>query len=137
MRASTYVACHPNAGLPNALGGYDEQPHDTSRYLREFAEAGLVNLVGGCCGTTPEHTRQIVATVDGVRPRRVPQPRTTPRFGGLEPFAIGPDTGFAVIGERTNITGSARFRTLSSRATTARRSRSRSTRSAAARTSST
>jgi 5-methyltetrahydrofolate--homocysteine methyltransferase len=110
--AGTYVACHPNAGLPNALGGYDEQPHDTSRYLREFAEAGLVNLVGGCCGTTPEHTRAIVAAVAGIRPRRVPAPRGTPRFSGLEPFEIGPDTGFVVIGERTNVTGSARFRRL-------------------------
>jgi 5-methyltetrahydrofolate--homocysteine methyltransferase len=110
--AGTYVACHPNAGLPNALGGYDEQPHDTSRYLREFAEAGLVNLVGGCCGTTPEHTRAIVESVAGIRPRRVPAPRTTPRFSGLEPFEIGPDTGFVVVGERTNVTGSARFRRL-------------------------
>ena len=110
--ASTYVACHPNAGLPNALGGYDEQPHDTSRYLREFAEAGLVNLVGGCCGTTPEHTREIVAAVSGLRPRRLPAPRPNPRFSGLEPFVIGPDTGFVMVGERTNVTGSARFRTL-------------------------
>ena len=110
--ASTYVACHPNAGLPNALGGYDEQPHDTSRYLRVFAEAGLVNLGGGCCGTTPEHTRDIVAAVRGLRPRRLPAPRPNPRFSGLEPFVIGPDTGFVMVGERTNVTGSARFRTL-------------------------
>jgi 5-methyltetrahydrofolate--homocysteine methyltransferase len=71
--ASTYVACHPNAGLPNALGGYDEQPHDTSRYLREFAEAGLVNLVGGCCGTTPAHIRAIAEAVRGLAPRALPK----------------------------------------------------------------
>ncbi|HEY3544011.1 MAG TPA: homocysteine S-methyltransferase family protein, partial [Gaiellaceae bacterium] len=67
--ATTWVSCHPNAGLPNAMGGYDEQPHDTSRFLAEFARDGLVNLVGGCCGTTPEHVRQVVAAVDGIPPR--------------------------------------------------------------------
>ena len=70
--ASTYVSCHPNAGLPNALGLHDEQAEDTSRYLRAFAEDGLVNLVGGCCGTTPEHTHAIVRAVEGLPPRRVP-----------------------------------------------------------------
>jgi 5-methyltetrahydrofolate--homocysteine methyltransferase len=110
--ASTYVSCHPNAGLPNALGLHDEQAADTSRYLRAFAEDGLVNLVGGCCGTTPEHTRAIVRAVEGLPPRRVPEPSTRPRFSGLEPFVIGPDTGFVVVGERTNVTGSAKFRRL-------------------------
>ena len=110
--ASTFTACHPNAGLPNPLGLYDEQPHDTSRFLREFADAGLVNVVGGCCGTTPEHTRAIVEAVRDVRPRTVPAPRTRPGWSGLEPFEVGPDTGFVVVGERTNITGSARFRRL-------------------------
>src|SRR6187399_3467101 len=71
--ASTYVSCHPNAGLPNALGLHDEQAADTSRYLRAFAEDGLVNLVGGCCGTTPEHTQAIVRAVDGLAPRNVPE----------------------------------------------------------------
>jgi 5-methyltetrahydrofolate--homocysteine methyltransferase len=110
--ASTYVSCHPNAGLPNALGLHDEHAADTSRYLRAFAEDGLVNLVGGCCGTTPEHTHAIVRAVDGLRPRRVPERSTLPRFSGLEPFVIRPDTGFVVVGERTNVTGSARFRRL-------------------------
>jgi 5-methyltetrahydrofolate--homocysteine methyltransferase len=110
--ATTYVSCHPNAGLPNALGGYDEGPHDTSRLLREFAEDGLVNVVGGCCGTTPEHTQEIVAAVAGKTPRTLPQRPRRPRFSGLEPFEIGPDTGFVMIGERTNVTGSARFRRL-------------------------
>ncbi len=110
--APTYVACHPNAGLPNEFGTHDELPADTSRYLHEFARDGLVNVVGGCCGTTPEHTRAIVALSKGLSPRQVPQRRPAPRFSGLEPFEIGPDTGFVMIGERTNVTGSARFRRL-------------------------
>jgi 5-methyltetrahydrofolate--homocysteine methyltransferase len=110
--ASTYVSCHPNAGLPNALGLHDEQAEDTSRYLRAFAEDGLVNLVGGCCGTTPVHTHAIVRAVEGLPPRRVPARSSRPRFSGLEPFVIGPDTGFVIVGERTNVTGSARFRRL-------------------------
>ena len=108
--ATTYVSCHPNAGLPNPLGLYDEQPGDTSALLRGFAEDGLVNIVGGCCGTTPEHTAQIVDAVRGLPRRRIPEPPARPRFSGLEPFEIGPDTGFVMIGERTNVTGSARFR---------------------------
>jgi len=110
--APTYVSCHPNAGLPNALGLHDEQPADTSRYLRAFAEDGLVNVVGGCCGTTPEHVREIARAVEGLPPRRLPVRSRQPRFSGLEPFVIGPDTGFVVVGERTNVTGSARFRRL-------------------------
>src|SRR5207302_7799305 len=85
---------------------------DTSRYLEEFVRHGLVNVVGGCCGTTPDHIRAIRAVTDGQSPRRVPSGRGAPRFSGLEPFEIGPDTGFVMIGERTNVTGSARFRTL-------------------------
>src|SRR5215218_805811 len=110
--AHTYTSCHPNAGLPNAFGGYDEGPDTTSRLLREFAEAGWVNVVGGCCGTTPEHIRAISDTVGGLSPRQVPKRRSATRWSGLEPFEIGPDTGFVVVGERTNVTGSARFRGL-------------------------
>ncbi len=110
--ADTYTSCHPNAGLPNAFGGYDEQPHDTSAFLREFAEAGFVNVVGGCCGTTPEHTARIAAAVAGLPRREVPVHRRSTRFSGLEPFELGPDTGFVMIGERTNVTGSARFRRM-------------------------
>jgi 5-methyltetrahydrofolate--homocysteine methyltransferase len=110
--ASTWVACHPNAGLPNALGEHDELPEDTSRFLGEFARDGLVNIVGGCCGTTPEHVRQIVAAVDGVAPRTVPERRAATRFSGLEPLELRPDSNFTMVGERTNITGSARFRRL-------------------------
>ncbi len=106
------VFCYPNAGLPNAFGGYDEQPSTTSKLLRQFAEEGLVNGVGGCCGTTPEHVREIALAVEGLRPRTPPPRSTQPRFSGLEPFAIGPDTNFVMVGERTNVAGSARFRRL-------------------------
>src|SRR5712692_3296328 len=92
--APTYVSCYPNAGLPNAFGGYDEQPHDTSSLLGEFARAGLLNVVGGCCGTTPEHTRAIADTARGLSPRSVPERRHVTCFSGLEPFAIERDTNF-------------------------------------------
>jgi 5-methyltetrahydrofolate--homocysteine methyltransferase len=110
--ADTYVSCHPNAGLPNAFGEHDEQPADTSRYLGEFARSGLVNVVGGCCGTTPDHVVAIRDATEGLSPRRVPNRRAVPRFSGLEPFEIERETGFVMIGERTNVTGSARFRRL-------------------------
>ena len=110
--ATAWVSCYPNAGLPNEFGGYDEQPHDTSAVLGAFARDGLVNIVGGCCGTTPEHVRAIAAAVDGVPPRSLPERRHGTVFSGLEPFAITPDTNFVMIGERTNVTGSARFRRL-------------------------
>ncbi|HYG72225.1 MAG TPA: methionine synthase, partial [Actinomycetota bacterium] len=106
------TTCHPNAGLPNAFGGYDERPEITARYLREFAESGLANVVGGCCGTTNEHIRAVAAAVEGLAPRRLPAPRHLTAFSGLEPFEIAPDTGFVVIGERQNVTGSAKFRRL-------------------------
>ena len=110
--ATTWVACYPNAGLPNEFGTHDEQPADTSRLLGEFARDGLVNIVGGCCGTTPDHVSAIKAAVDGVAPRQLPSPPRLTRFSGLEPFAITSDTNFVMIGERTNVTGSARFRRL-------------------------
>src|SRR3989440_7198830 len=110
--APVYVTCYPNAGLPNAMGGFDEGPGTTSRLLKEFAESGFLNAAGGCCGTTPEHIRQIRAAMATIPARKVPQrvPRT--RFSGLEPFEITPQSGFVTIGERTNVTGSARFRRL-------------------------
>ena len=110
--APTYVACHPNAGLPNEMGAHDEQPADTSRFLGDFARDGLVNIVGGCCGTRPEHIRAIADMTRGLAPRQVAKRPSQPRFSGLEPFEIGPDTGFVMVGERTNVTGSARFRKL-------------------------
>jgi 5-methyltetrahydrofolate--homocysteine methyltransferase len=110
--AGTYVAAHPNAGLPNAFGGYDETPEQTAALVGEFAEAGLVNIAGGCCGTTPSHIAKIAEAVRGKAPRTLATPPESTRFSGLEPFEIGPDTGFVMIGERTNVTGSAKFRRL-------------------------
>jgi 5-methyltetrahydrofolate--homocysteine methyltransferase len=110
--AGTYVSSHPNAGVPNAFGGYDQQPHETAALLRGYAEAGSVNVVGGCCGTTPAHIERVAAQVAGLPRRAVPPARGATRFSGLEPFEIGPDTGFVMIGERTNVAGSARFRRL-------------------------
>ncbi|WP_308036617.1 methionine synthase [Actinoplanes sp. DH11] len=110
--SDVYVASHPNAGLPNAFGGYDQTPDETGALVAGFAADGLVNIVGGCCGTTPAHIASIAREVDGVRPRAITPPAPTTRFSGLEPFEIGPDTGFVMIGERTNVTGSAKFRRL-------------------------
>src|SRR5438876_4128474 len=110
--APTYVSCHPNAGLPNEFGTHDEQPADTSAFLGEFARNGLVNVVGGCCGTTPEHVMAISDAVKGQTPRRVPKRQALTAFSGLEPFTIFPDANFVLVGERTNVTGSARFRRL-------------------------
>ena len=112
--APEYITCYPNAGLPNALGDFDETPEITARLLRELADANLVNLVGGCCGTTPDHIRAIAAAVKGLRPRKPPvaeTPKLT-RFAGLEVLTIRPDSNFIMIGERTNVTGSARFADL-------------------------
>jgi 5-methyltetrahydrofolate--homocysteine methyltransferase len=110
--ASCLTSAHPNAGLPNAFGGYDETPDVTSALLHEFSRDGLLNVVGSCCGSTPEHTRAIATSIRGLPPREVPPRRRGPRFSGLEPFAITPETGFVLVGERTNVTGSARFRRL-------------------------
>jgi len=110
--APCLVAAHPNAGLPNAFGGYDETPEVTSALLREFAEAGFLNIAGSCCGSGPEHTFAIAEAVSGLAPRVPASPPHRTVWSGLEPFEIGPDTGFVLIGERTNVTGSARFRRL-------------------------
>ena len=110
--ADTFVHAYPNAGLPNAFGEYDEASHETAAILQEFAEAGLVNMVGGCCGTTPAHIGAIAGVVDGLAPRGVPTIAPALRLSGLEPFAIGDDSLFVNVGERTNITGSAKFRNL-------------------------
>ena len=111
--ADTFVSCYPNAGLPNAFGQYDEQPAETAALVREFAENGLVNIVGGCCGTTPDHIRAIGEAVEGITPRTIGEPADAfTRYAGLETLAIRPDSNFQMIGERTNVSGSARFRRL-------------------------
>jgi 5-methyltetrahydrofolate--homocysteine methyltransferase len=110
--APTLMSCYPNAGLPNAFGDYDETPDQTSEFLREFAQSGLVNIVGGCCGTTAEHIRAIARGVRDVEPRRVPAPAQVTRFSGLEALTITSDSNFIMIGERTNVTGSKRFANL-------------------------
>jgi 5-methyltetrahydrofolate--homocysteine methyltransferase len=110
--ADVFVSCYPNAGLPNAFGGYDETPETTSGLVGEFARSGMVNIVGGCCGTTPDHVRAIAARIEGLAPRKPPKlPRLT-RLSGLEPLVIRPDSNFMMIGERTNVTGSKRFAEL-------------------------
>jgi 5-methyltetrahydrofolate--homocysteine methyltransferase len=135
--APTRISCYPNAGLPNAFGEYDEQAEETAALVGEFARAGLVNIVGGCCGTTPEHIRAIARAVEGVTPRAIPggllglpplalasprrgEERGVPdareggytQYAGLEPLTIRPDSNFIMIGERTNVTGSKKFRRL-------------------------
>jgi 5-methyltetrahydrofolate--homocysteine methyltransferase len=111
--ADTYVSSYPTAGLPNAFGEYDELPETTGRLLGEFARSGIVNLLGGCCGTTPEHVRAIAEAVREAPPRELPvQTERYTRFSGLEPLTIRPESNFQMIGERTNVTGSARFRKL-------------------------
>jgi 5-methyltetrahydrofolate--homocysteine methyltransferase len=110
--ADTYVSCHPNAGLPNEFGGYDDTPEHMAEVLGEFAQSGLVNIVGGCCGTTPDHIRAIAEAVDRFEPRKVPTLPVRCRLSGLEPMTIGPDSIFVNIGERTNVTGSTQFKKL-------------------------
>jgi 5-methyltetrahydrofolate--homocysteine methyltransferase len=111
--ADVLVSAYPNAGLPNAMGEYDEGPARTAEWVGEWARSGLVNLVGGCCGTTPEHIGALARAVLGVTPRRIPEggERLT-HLAGMETLTIRPDSNFLLIGERTNVTGSARFRRL-------------------------
>ncbi len=110
--ADSFVSCYPNAGLPNAFGEYDEAPHETAAIIGEFAEAGYVNLVGGCCGTTPAHIAAIAAAVEGKQRRDFQALAPAMRLSGLEPFTLTEDSLFVNVGERTNITGSAKFRNL-------------------------
>ena len=117
--ATTFVSCYPNAGLPNAFGQYDQHAPETGELVKDFAVSGFVNIVGGCCGTTPDHIRAISEAVFGVAPRTIPtsngrpsfkSPRT--QFAGLEVLTIRPDSNFQMIGERTNVTGSKKFQRL-------------------------
>ena len=110
--ADTLICAYPNAGLPNAFGRYDESAPVMGALIEEFAAAGLVNIVGGCCGTTPAHIRAIARAVAGKAPRAIPQIEPRLRLSGLEPFTLTPEIPFVNIGERTNVTGSARFRKL-------------------------
>jgi 5-methyltetrahydrofolate--homocysteine methyltransferase len=106
------VACYPNAGLPNEMGEYDQDPAHMARLLREFAAAGWVNIAGGCCGSTPEHITAIADAVAGLPPRAIPEPARHLALSGMEPLNVTPESNFIVIGERTNVTGSRRFRNL-------------------------
>ncbi|MDH3362744.1 MAG: methionine synthase, partial [Gammaproteobacteria bacterium] len=110
--ADTRVSAHPNAGLPNEFGEYDETPEEMAEVVGEFANSGLVNLVGGCCGTRPDHIRALGKAVSGSAPRSVPELTVKTRLSGLEPLNIGPDDLFVNVGERCNVTGSAIFRRL-------------------------
>jgi 5-methyltetrahydrofolate--homocysteine methyltransferase len=110
--ADTRVSAYPNAGLPNEFGEYDETAEEMAAVVGEFAQAGLVNLIGGCCGTTPAHIEALGKVVAGVAPRKVPEIPVRCRLSGLEPFDIGPDDLFVNVGERCNVTGSAIFRRL-------------------------
>ncbi len=111
-KAETFVSAHPNAGLPNEFGEYDQTPEEMAAIVAEFASSGLVNIIGGCCGSTPEHIAAIHRAIQGMAPRQVPEIPQACRLSGLEPFNIGPDSLFVNVGERTNVTGSARFKRL-------------------------
>ncbi len=111
-KADTHVSAHPNAGLPNAFGEYDETPAEMAAVIEEFASAGFLNIIGGCCGTTPAHIRAIAEAVAKYRPRAIPDIPRACRLSGLEPFTIDRSSLFVNVGERTNITGSARFARL-------------------------
>ena len=110
--ADTFVCAYPNAGLPNEFGQYDETPEMMARQVEGFVRDGLVNIVGGCCGSTPEHIRAIAEAVKGYKPREIPQHKPFMSLSGLEPFVLTKDIPFVNVGERTNVTGSARFRKL-------------------------
>jgi 5-methyltetrahydrofolate--homocysteine methyltransferase len=110
--ADTLICAYPNAGLPNEFGLYDESPEYMAELIGEFADSGLVNIVGGCCGTTPSHIHAMAKRVAGLKPRQIPEIEPRLRLSGLEPFTLTPDIRFVNVGERTNVTGSARFRKL-------------------------
>ena len=110
--ADTNIIVYPNAGLPNEFGGYDESPQDMSQQLSEFTDSGLVNIVGGCCGTTPDHINAFANDVNGKKPRKIPNVEAFTKLSGLEPLVIRPESNFINVGERTNVTGSLRFKRL-------------------------
>ena len=110
--ADTHVSAHPNAGLPNEFGEYDESPEAMAKELADWARSGYLNIIGGCCGTSPAHIKAIVEAVQAYSPRTIPEIEKQCRLAGLEPMSIGPDTLFVNVGERTNVTGSAAFKRL-------------------------
>ncbi|MCM3877851.1 MAG: methionine synthase, partial [Thermoanaerobaculia bacterium] len=110
--APVFLSAYPNAGLPNAFGGFDETPGIMSADIGGFAREGWVNIVGGCCGTTPAHIRAIADAVKGLPPRRIPAPERRTRLSGLEPYTLRPEETFTLVGERTNVTGSPKFQKL-------------------------
>lgn len=109
---AVYVSAHPNAGLPNEMGQYDMAGAEMAVHIREWAQAGFLNIVGGCCGTSPEHIKALADAVAGLAPRQLPKLNAELHLAGLEPFNIGKDSLFVNIGERTNVTGSAKFKRL-------------------------
>ena len=108
--ADTLVSVYPNAGLPNEFGEYDQSPEAMAKIIKEFSDSGLVNLVGGCCGTTPDHIKAIANAVEDIQPRIIPDIAPLTKLSGLEPVTIRPESNFINVGERTNVTGSSRFR---------------------------
>ena len=107
--ATTFVSCYPNAGMPDGMGGYDMPANEFAEYIHSFAKSGLLNIVGGCCGTTPEFIRQVSETVQGIPPRKIPQGNGWSTFSGFDYLALRPDANFMNIGERTNVAGSRKF----------------------------
>jgi len=110
--SNTHVSAHPNAGLPNEFGEYDLEPDEMSEQIKEWASCGFLNIVGGCCGSSPDHIRAIAEAVSSIKPREIPEIAVECRLSGLEPFNISADSLFVNVGERTNVTGSARFKRL-------------------------
>ncbi|MBK9255831.1 MAG: methionine synthase [Saprospiraceae bacterium] len=110
--ADCYISAYPNAGLPNDMGGYDQSPEEMKEYIREFVSSGLVNIIGGCCGTTPDHIRAMAEAVQGMSVRKIPVKQKQTSFAGLEPLIMRDELNFINIGERTNVTGSRQFARL-------------------------
>lgn len=110
--ADCYVSCYPNAGLPNAFGGYDQTPNEFGAWMKNFAEAGFLNIVGGCCGTTPDHIQNAKESVAGIKPRPLTEKPKLSSYAGLEPLKLTKDQGFINVGERNNVTGSPKFKKL-------------------------
>ena len=110
--ADTHISCYPNAGMPDGMGGFDSNPADVARNIRDFADQGWVSIVGGCCGTTPEYIAAIAEAVEGIAPRKVPARDRVSNYAGLDRLELSEDAGFLMVGERTNVTGSRKFARL-------------------------